>query len=75
MQETQEQKPSTPVFDSAFVRETKEKTIEYLLRARYPLIYVISPEEERVEQAIRRIGNDRQKKVVFWSPASRGESV
>lgn len=67
MPETREKDAAAPIFDSAFVRETKEKTIEYLLRARYPLIYVISPEEERVEQAIRRIGNDRQKKVVFWS--------
>src|SRR4051812_4928000 len=56
-----------PVFESAHTRETSEKTIEYLVRARYPLIYVISPEEERVEKALQKVANDRQKKIVFWS--------
>ncbi len=60
-------KEKGPIFESAHERETSEKTIEYLLRARYPLIYVISPEEERVEKALVRICNDRQKKIVFWS--------
>jgi hypothetical protein len=66
VQDTKEPQSKAPVFES-YQRETKEKTIEYLLRARYPLVYVISPEEERVEQALRRICNDRQKKIVFWS--------
>ena len=41
--------------------------LETLIRARYPIIYVISWEEERVERAIRRIAADRGKKVFQWS--------
>jgi SpoVK/Ycf46/Vps4 family AAA+-type ATPase len=56
-----------PVFESAHERETSERTIEYLVRARYPLVYVISPEEERVEKSLVRIANRQKKKIVFWS--------
>ncbi|MCA9517533.1 MAG: AAA family ATPase [Myxococcales bacterium] len=41
--------------------------LEYLIRARYALIYVVSAEEERVERAIRKIGEDRDRKVMAWS--------
>ena len=41
--------------------------LEYLIRARYGLIYVVSPEEERVEAAIRAIGAARERKVMAWS--------
>lgn len=41
--------------------------LETLIRARYPIIYVVSWEEERVEEAIRRIGADRGKKVFQWT--------
>jgi ATP-dependent 26S proteasome regulatory subunit len=41
--------------------------LETLIRARYPIIYVISWEEERVETAIRRIAADRGKKVFQWT--------
>ncbi len=41
--------------------------LEYLIRARYGLIYVISSEEERVETAVRHIGASRDRKVVAWS--------
>jgi SpoVK/Ycf46/Vps4 family AAA+-type ATPase len=41
--------------------------LETLIRARYPLIYVISWEEERVETAIRKIAADRGKKVFQWT--------
>jgi SpoVK/Ycf46/Vps4 family AAA+-type ATPase len=56
-----------PVFESTYVRETSEETIRYLLRARYPLLYLISPEESRVEAALTRIANERKKRIVFWS--------
>lgn len=41
--------------------------LETLIRARYPIIYIVSWEEERVENAIRQIGADRGKKVYMWT--------
>ncbi len=41
--------------------------IETLIRARYPLIYVVSGEEMRVQNLIVDIAQRRQKKVYEWS--------
>jgi AAA+ superfamily predicted ATPase len=41
--------------------------LEILIRARYPIIYVISWEEERVEQYLSQIAQKRKKKVYLWS--------
>ncbi len=41
--------------------------LETLIRARYPIIYVVSWEEERVESAIRQIASDRGKKLYQWT--------
>jgi ATP-dependent 26S proteasome regulatory subunit len=41
--------------------------IETLIRARYPLIYIVSGEELRVQNLIVDIGQRRQKKVYEWS--------
>jgi SpoVK/Ycf46/Vps4 family AAA+-type ATPase len=41
--------------------------IEDLIRARYPLIYVVSAEEKRVEIALAELGKRRQRKVLLWS--------
>ncbi len=41
--------------------------IETLIRARYPIIYVISSEEMRVQNMIVEIAKKRQKKVFEWS--------
>ena len=41
--------------------------IEYLIRARYPIIYLVSSEENRVEKAIKTIAFSRSKKIFFWS--------
>lgn len=43
------------------------KKIEYLIRARYPLIYIVSNEELRVENTIKAIAAARSKKHFFWS--------
>ena len=43
------------------------KTIETLIRARYPLIYVVSFEEERVCNAISKIATQRTKQLYQWS--------
>lgn len=41
--------------------------IETLIRARYPIIYLLSSEENRVREVVLRIANARQKKVFEWS--------
>jgi SpoVK/Ycf46/Vps4 family AAA+-type ATPase len=57
--------------------------LETLIRARYPIIYVVSWEEERVESAIRQIASDRGKKLYQWTitqgmvlnPTNRNDST
>jgi len=36
------------------------------LRARYPIIYIPSPEEERVEMAVQAVAKDLGRKVYIW---------
>ena len=45
--------------------------LEVLVRARYPVIYVVTWEEERVEEALAQIARRREKKLYLWS-VSRG---
>src|SRR5688572_2784864 len=41
--------------------------LETLIRARYPIIYIVSPEEQRVQQLLGPIAERRQKSVYEWS--------
>jgi hypothetical protein len=41
--------------------------IETLIRARYPILYIISSEEMRVQNLIAEVAKKRQKKVFEWS--------
>ena len=41
--------------------------IDVLIRARYPIIYVSTWEEERVEQSLRQIANARKKHLYTWT--------
>src|SRR6187402_2989553 len=41
--------------------------IETLIRARYPILYIISSEEMRVQQLVSDIAKKRQKKMFEWS--------
>ena len=41
--------------------------LETLIRARYPILYIISNEEMRVQQLVLEIARKRQKKVFEWS--------
>jgi len=41
--------------------------IETLIRARYPILYIISSEEMRVQQLVSDIAKKRQKKLFEWS--------
>src|SRR5436190_23413321 len=44
-----------------------DRELENLIRARYPLIYVVSWEEKRVEDALRSIARERGKKLHIWT--------
>ena len=46
---------------------TPQQELEVLIRARYPIIYLVSWEEERVEQYLAKIAQKRNKKVYVWS--------
>jgi len=41
--------------------------LETLIRARYPILYVLSSEEMRVQNLLMDIAHKRQKKVFEWS--------
>src|SRR5213082_1056465 len=41
--------------------------IETLIRARYPILYIISSEEMRVQNLVMEIAKKRQKKTFEWS--------
>jgi hypothetical protein len=41
--------------------------IETLIRARYPLLYLVTSEELRVQQMLNGIAAKRQKKLFEWS--------
>lgn len=41
--------------------------LELLIRARYPILYVVSPEEARVQQIVAQIAERRQKNLYEWS--------
>src|SRR5512137_2365871 len=44
--------------------------LDVLIRARYPIIYVLTWEEDRVERGIRAIARKRNKNVLTWSVTS-----
>jgi ATP-dependent 26S proteasome regulatory subunit len=49
------------------VPESAQSELESLIRARYPIIYVVSWEEQRVEQALRTVARERNKKLETWT--------
>lgn len=51
-------------------RRTAREEIEILIRARYPIIYVVSWEEARVERQLREIAAKRNKQLFCWSVTS-----
>jgi hypothetical protein len=51
--------------------QTSIDQLDVLIRARYPLIYVVTWEEQRVEEVVTRFARAREKKVFVWT-ASRG---
>jgi len=73
-----------PCADTSIPKNASADELEVLIRARYPIIYVLSWEEERVEKQIARIAATRNKKFYVWtctegivrygSEASRGKA-
>jgi len=47
-------------------RNSKDREIDLHIRARYPILYIVSYEETRVEDALKSIVNG-QKQVLIWS--------
>jgi len=41
--------------------------LELLIRARYPILYIISSEETRVQSTVMDIAANRRKRVFEWS--------
>jgi AAA+ superfamily predicted ATPase len=48
-------------------RLAPQEELETLIRARYPIIYVVSWEEERVERCLREIAEKREKSLFVWT--------
>src|SRR5438046_683486 len=44
-----------------------DNELETLIRARYPIVYVMSWEEKRVEDSLRAIARDRGKQLKIWT--------
>lgn len=47
--------------------QTVDAELETLIRARYPIIYVVSWEERRVEETLREVCQRRGKKLIQWT--------
>lgn len=54
----------------AAVEPSASDEIDVLVRARYPVIYVVSWEEARLEQHIERVASRRGKQLYVWSVTS-----
>ena len=46
---------------------TFQAEVETLIRARYPILYIVSSEEMRVQELIVDIASKRQKRVFEWT--------
>jgi len=45
----------------------QSEEIDVLIRARYPIIYIVSWEEERVSLMLNNIASDQEKRLIVWS--------
>jgi len=45
----------------------REEELTILIRARYPLLYIMSWEERRIEQMLRRVAQNLRKKLYGWT--------
>ncbi|NJK28990.1 MAG: AAA family ATPase, partial [Acaryochloris sp. SU_5_25] len=49
-----------------------KEELSILIRAQYPLIYLVTPEEERAEQAVAAIAQMQPERKVFIWTTTRG---
>lgn len=67
--------PATTAKPAAVAKPTRrasrcpsaQQELDVLVRARYPIIYVVTWEEERVERCLREIGAARNKNLFVWT--------
>lgn len=45
----------------------REDELDVLIRAKYPILYIVSWEERRIEQILRRVAAERRKKLYGWT--------
>jgi SpoVK/Ycf46/Vps4 family AAA+-type ATPase len=45
----------------------REEELNILVRAKYPILYIVSWEERRIEQTLRLVAAERRKKLYGWS--------
>jgi AAA+ superfamily predicted ATPase len=60
------QENQLPIMETS-QRFDNKMELEVLVRARYPIIYLISWEEERIMREIERIASKREKKIYVWT--------
>ena len=41
--------------------------LDIYIRARYPLLWIVTPEEQRAMQALQRLAEDQRKRLLAWS--------
>jgi SpoVK/Ycf46/Vps4 family AAA+-type ATPase len=56
--------PAAPV--SAHLQALRTE-LQLLVRARYPLVWLVTHEERRAERILRELASELQREVVFWS--------
>ena len=56
-----------PNHQRSATRSRPEQELDVLIRARYPIVYVESWEEERVENCLRKIAKFREKEFYTWT--------
>ncbi|MBA3533615.1 MAG: ATPase, partial [Ardenticatenales bacterium] len=47
--------------------QDKVQELEILIRAKYPILYILSAEERRVEEMLRQVAGGRRKKLIGWT--------
>lgn len=47
--------------------DNSQETLELLIRAKYPILYIISAEERRIEDLLRHVAAQRHKRLFAWT--------
>ncbi len=47
--------------------ENAQETLELLVRAKYPILYILSAEERRIEELLRHVASQRHKRLFAWT--------